>query len=58
MTQKVCLPKNIEQQASLKMFQKCFREYSLSQTQVFEYHKAFSEGREVIEDFSFFYEST
>ena len=35
---------------SLKMLQKCFGESSLSRTQVFEWHKAFSEGREVIEN--------
>ena len=34
---------------SLKMLQKCFVESTLSRTQVFEWHKAFSEGREVVE---------
>ena len=32
------------------MFQKCFGKSTLSRTQVFEWHKAFSEGREVIEN--------
>ena len=32
------------------MLQKCFGKSSLSGTQVFEYHKAFSEGREVVEN--------
>ena len=32
------------------MFQKCFGESTLSRTQVFEWHKAFSEGREVVEN--------
>ena len=31
------------------MSQKYFRESTLSRTQVFEWHKAFSEGREVVE---------
>ena len=35
---------------SLKMVQKCFGESALSITQVFEWHKAFSEGREVVEN--------
>ena len=30
--------------------QKCFRESILSRTQVFEWNKAFSEGREVVEN--------
>ena len=33
------------------MLQKCFGESTLSRTQVFEWHKAFSEGREVVENF-------
>ena len=33
------------------MLQKCFGESSLSRTQVIEWHKAFSEGREVVENF-------
>ena len=37
---------------ALKMLQKCFRESTLSRTQVFEWYKAFSEGREVIENFT------
>ncbi|XP_053995846.1 uncharacterized protein LOC128885687 [Hylaeus anthracinus] len=32
------------------MLQKCYGEYTLSRTQVFEWHKAFSEGREVVEN--------
>ena len=32
------------------MLQKCFGESTLSKTQVFEWHKAFSEGREVAEN--------
>ena len=32
------------------MLQKCFGESTLSRTQVFEWHKAFSEGREVVEN--------
>ena len=32
------------------MLQKCFGEPTLSRTQVFEWHKAFSEGREVVEN--------
>ena len=32
------------------MLQKCFEETTLSKTQVFEWHKAFSEGREVVEN--------
>ncbi|KYN35073.1 hypothetical protein ALC56_10593 [Trachymyrmex septentrionalis] len=35
---------------SLKMLQKCFGESTLSRTQVFEWHKAFSEGREDQDD--------
>ena len=32
------------------MLQKSFRESTLSRTQVFEWHKAFSESRQVVED--------
>ena len=32
------------------MLQKCFGESTLSRTQVFDWHKAFSEGREVVEN--------
>ena len=32
------------------MLQKYFGESTLSRTQVFEWHKAFSEGREVVEN--------
>ena len=35
---------------SLKMLPKCFGTSTLSRTQVFEWHKAFSEGREVVEN--------
>ena len=35
---------------SLKMLQKFFGESSLSGTQVFDWHKAFSEGHEVVEN--------
>ena len=35
---------------SLKMLQKCLGESTLSITQVFEWHKAFIEGREVVEN--------
>lgn len=33
------------------MLQKCFGESSLSLTQIFEWHKVFSEDREAIENF-------
>ena len=33
-----------------KILRKCFGESTLSRTQVFEWYKAFSEGREVIEN--------
>ena len=36
--------------ASLKMLQKCFRESTLSKTQVSEWHSTLSEGREVVEN--------
>ena len=36
--------------SSLKMLQKCFGESTLLKTQVFEWHEAFSEGREVVEN--------
>ena len=32
------------------MLQKCFGDSTLSRTQVFEWHKAFSKGREVVEN--------
>ena len=35
---------------SFKILQKCFGESNLSRTRVFEWHKAFSEGREVVEN--------
>ena len=52
--QQVCLKffssNGIKATESLKMLQKCFKESTLSRTQVFEWHKAFSEGREVVEN--------
>ena len=42
-----CVSNGITATKSLKMLQKCFRKSTLSRTQVFEWHKAFSEGREV-----------
>ena len=47
---KCCVSNGITTRESLKMLQKCFGESTLSRTQVFEWHKAFSEGREVIEN--------
>ena len=32
------------------MLQKCFGKSTLSRTQLFDWHKAFSEGREVVEN--------
>ena len=32
------------------MLQKCFEEFTLPRTQAFEWHKAFSESREVVEN--------
>ena len=46
---KFCVSNGITATESLKMLQKCFGESTLSRTQVFEWHKAFSEGREVVE---------
>ena len=48
---KFCVSNGITATESLKMLQKCFGESTLSRTQVFEWHKAFSEGREVVENF-------
>ena len=47
---KFCVSNGITATESLKMLQKCFGESTLPRTQVFEYHKAFSEGREVVEN--------
>ena len=47
---KFCVSNEITATESLKMLQKCFRESTLSRTQVFEWHKAISEGREVVEN--------
>ena len=47
---KFCVSNGITATESLKMLQKCFGESTLSRTQVFEWHKAFSEGREVVEN--------
>ena len=49
---KFCVSNGITATESLKMLQKCFGESTLSRTQVFEWHKAFSEGREVVENLS------
>ena len=49
---KFCVSNGITATESLKMLQKCFGESTLSRTQVFERHKAFSEGREVVENLS------
>ncbi|XP_014091877.1 protein GVQW3 [Bactrocera oleae] len=47
---KCCVANEITATESFKMLQKCFGEYTLSRSQVFAWHKAFSEGREVIEN--------
>ena len=47
---KLCVSNRITPTESLKMLQKCFGESTLSRTQVFEWHKAFSEGLEVVEN--------
>ena len=47
---KFCVSTGIAATESLKMSQKCFGKFTLSRTQVFECHKAFSEGREVVEN--------
>ena len=47
---KFCVSNGITATESLKMLQKCFGESTPSITQVFEWHKAFSEGREVVEN--------
>ena len=45
---KCCVSNVITAAESLKMLQKCFGESTLSRTQVFDWHKASSEGREVV----------
>ena len=45
-----CDSNGITATESLKMLQKCSGESTLSRTQVFEWHKSFSEGREVVEN--------
>ena len=45
-----CITTGITTTESLKMLQKCFGESTLSRTQVFEWHKAFNECREVVEN--------
>ena len=47
---KFCVVNGITATESLKMLLKCFGESTLSRTQVFEWHRAFSEGREVVEN--------
>ena len=46
---KFCVSNEIMSTEMLNIFQKCFGKSSLSRTQVFEWRKAFSAGREVIE---------
>ncbi|XP_054012808.1 protein GVQW3-like [Hylaeus anthracinus] len=47
---KFCVSNGITATQSLKMLQKCYGESILSRTQVFEWHKTLSEGREVVEN--------
>ena len=47
---KFCVSNGITDTDSLKILQKCFGESTLSRTQVFEWHKAFSECREILEN--------
>ena len=47
---KICVSNGNTATESLKMLQKFFGESTLSRTQVFEWHKAFSEGCEVVEN--------
>ena len=47
---KFCVFNGITATESLKMLQKCFGESTLLRTRVFEWHKAFSENREVVEN--------
>ena len=50
METKFCVSNGITATESLKMLQKCFGESTLSRTQIFKWHKAFSEGHEVVEN--------
>ena len=50
---KFCLSNEITATKSLKILQKYCGKSTLSRTQVFEWHKAFSEGREVVEILSY-----
>ena len=47
---KFCVPNGITATESFKMLQKCFGEFTLWRTQVFEWHNIFSDGREVVEN--------
>ena len=47
---KYCVSNGITATKSLNLLQKCFGDSTLSRTQVFEWHKAFSEGFEVVEN--------
>ena len=47
---KFCISKGNTTTELLKMLQKCFEEPILSRMQVFEWHKACSEGRKVVEN--------
>ena len=47
---KPCVSNGITATESLKILQKYFGESTLSRTQVFEWHEAFREGREVVEN--------
>ena len=47
---KFCVSNGITANESLKMLQKCFEQSNISITQVFERHRAFSEGCEVVEN--------
>ena len=47
---KFCVSNGIMATELLKMLHKCFGESTLSRTQVFEWHKSFSEGRQVVEN--------
>ena len=47
---KFCVSNMITATESLKMLQMCFGESTLSRTQVFKWHKAFSESREVVKN--------
>lgn len=47
---KFCVANGIKASESFKMLQKCYGESTLSKSQVYEWHKAFSEGREDIQN--------